>query len=387
MMAPWVWKLAALAGAAAGVAFLTATTASVREGLWLLTLSAVFVATLGAVRRSQPGRRYPWWLIAGCQGLLVLANLLANPLWASPAAWFFVCAAVMGLLGNVLRTVLLANGTYERGTPSDLLILAAHVLIGVASLHPSAPLLTQPADQCRRQFTVARLAVLGVALVAIPLTLLARGVAVAPAPTLVGAVLVSLLVLWRLSRLAIERQEALEQLRLAASQDALTGLPNRRLLLDRLEQALARQARDHRPVAVLFVDLDGFKRVNDDCGHHVGDQLLRQVARRLEELVRRSDTVGRLAGDEFGLICEVTDDRAARSLAERIAVTLSHPYEVEGRPIRIAARSGRRSRSTTGRWRSTRPAVARWSAISGRPWRVMSCGWPTSRCGDSTARG
>ena len=438
-MVPWAWKLAALVGTAAGVAFLGATTPIVRESVWLATVSLSFLAALVAASRTPPSRRYPWYLVAGCQGLFVLANLLGNPLWATPttaawaipvaigafpllalaalafsrsqvpggdresaidggivmvamaavltatayqpelfsrdaasigglyavvaplltsavvaasirllftggvrlpAAWIYVGAATMGLVGNTFRFVLIANGTYERGTPTDLLLLAAHVLIAMACLHPSAVLLTQPADPRLRQFTIARFAVLGVALVAIPLTLLVRGVDESLAPTLVGAVLVSLLVLWRLSRLAVERQEAHEQLRRAAAHDVLTGLPNRRLLLDRLAQALARQARDGFPVGVLFVDLDGFKRVNDDRGHQVGDELLIMVARRLEEIVRRSDTVGRLGGDEFVLICDVADDATAVALAERVAVTLSQPYEIQGRPARIGASVG-----------------------------------------------
>ncbi len=439
-MAPWMWKLAALAGAAAGVAFLAATTSIVREAVWLGTLSLVFLATLVAGSKSQPGRRYPWVLISGCIGLFVLANLLGNPLWATPAtaawsipvavvafpllgfgalalsrsqvpggdresaidggivvvamtavlaatvyqpgllgqgipvssrvlyavvapltmsavlaasirllftggvrllsAWFVVGAVSVGLVGNAFRSALLANGSYERGTPSDLLILGTYILIGLASLHPSAVLLTQPADPRRRQLTVARLAVLGVALIAIPLTLLARGVDASLIPTLVGAVLVSLLVLWRISLLAVERQEAHDQLRHAAGHDALTGLPNRRLILDRLDQSLARHARDGRPVSVMFVDLDGFKRVNDDGGHQVGDELLVGVARRLEELVRASDTVGRLAGDEFVLICEVADASAALALAERVAVTLSQPYTIRARQVRIGASVG-----------------------------------------------
>ena len=439
-MAPRWWKLAALAGAAAGVTFVAATSSTVRESVWLATLGLSFLATLVAVYRSPPGRRYPWWLIASCQGLFVSANLLANPLWSSPAtarwsvpiaivafpliglgavafsraqvpggdresaidggivmvamaavlaatafhpdllsrdlpasssllyavvaplvmsavvaasvrllftggvrlpsAWFLVGAAVTGLVGNAFRSVLIANGAYQRGTPTDLLLLATHVLIAMTALHPSMVTLTQPAGPRRRQFTLARFAVLGVALVAIPLTLLVRGVDASLIPTLVGAVLVSLLVLWRISRLAVERQEAYEQLRRAASYDDLTGLPNRRLLLDRLEQTLARQSRDGRPVAVMFVDLDGFKRVNDEGGHQAGDELLVLVARRLEEVVRRSDTVGRLAGDEFVLICDIDEPGAAGVLAERVAVTLSRPYEVQGRQVRIGASVG-----------------------------------------------
>jgi hypothetical protein len=88
-MAPWVWKLAALVGIVAGVTFLDTTTSIAREGVWLVTVVLVFLATLVAVSTSQPGRRYPWFLISGCYGLFVIANLLANPLWATPAtaAW------------------------------------------------------------------------------------------------------------------------------------------------------------------------------------------------------------------------------------------------------------------------------------------------------------
>jgi diguanylate cyclase (GGDEF)-like protein len=439
-MVPPAWKLVALAGAAAGVAFLGARTVAVREGVWLTTLTVAFVATLVAVHRSPPGRRYPWVLIAGSSALFVLANLVGNPWWATasssawsaplavlgfplialgalgfsrtqvpggdresaldggivmvamaavlaatafdpgllgpdlpvsswvlyavvaplvmsavvaasirllftggvrlPSAWFFVASASAGLLGNAFRSVLISNGTYERGTPTDLLLLLSHVLLAMSCLHPTAALLTEPADPRRRQFTLARLAVLGAALVAIPLTLLARRVDASLTPTLVGALVVSLLVLWRLSRLAVERQEAQEQLRRAAVYDALTGLPNRRLIFDRLEQTLPRQARQQRPVGVMFIDLDGFKQVNDERGHQAGDEILIQVARRLEECVRRSDTAGRLAGDEFVLICDVIDADAAIALAERVATDLSQPYEIHGRPVRIGASVG-----------------------------------------------
>ena len=89
-----------------------------------------------------------------------------------------------------------------------------------------------------------------------------------------------------------------------ATHDALTGLPNRTLIRDRLEQMLARSARTQGQVAVLFIDIDNFKTVNDTLGHEAGDQLLQAVAARLDGVLRGSDALGRLGGDEFVVICE-----------------------------------------------------------------------------------
>jgi diguanylate cyclase (GGDEF)-like protein len=112
-----------------------------------------------------------------------------------------------------------------------------------------------------------------------------------------------------------------------ALHDSLTGLPNRELFCDRLEQALGRARRRTVPIAVLFVDLDGFKQVNDEHGHAAGDQLLVEAAQRLRRLVRTGDTVARYGGDEFTVLAEdVGDVETARQLGERIAEDLARPY-------------------------------------------------------------
>jgi diguanylate cyclase (GGDEF)-like protein/PAS domain S-box-containing protein len=114
--------------------------------------------------------------------------------------------------------------------------------------------------------------------------------------------------------------------------DALTGLPNRRLLMDRLKQALALSARSKLGGALLFLDLDNFKTLNDTMGHHMGDRLLQQVASRLKACVREGDTVARLGGDEFVAVLEnlsVRQDHAARQakqVAEKILLALNEPY-------------------------------------------------------------
>jgi diguanylate cyclase (GGDEF)-like protein len=111
-----------------------------------------------------------------------------------------------------------------------------------------------------------------------------------------------------------------------ATHDTLTGLPNRALFIDRLEQALGRSRRAGALLAVLFIDLDRFKPINDTLGHQTGDEVLRVIADRLSTLLRGTDTVARLAGDEFVVICEGLGDPAdAVATAERVATELSRP--------------------------------------------------------------
>ena len=128
-----------------------------------------------------------------------------------------------------------------------------------------------------------------------------------------------------------ERHRADEQLAFLATHDPLTGLPNRTLILDRVEQMLARAARSQTPVAALFVDLDNFKDINDTLGHGVGDELLQAVAARLDGVVRATDALGRLGGDEFVVISEELSLEAGPELiAERLLEALKPPFKLGG---------------------------------------------------------
>jgi diguanylate cyclase (GGDEF)-like protein/PAS domain S-box-containing protein len=139
---------------------------------------------------------------------------------------------------------------------------------------------------------------------------------------------------------AIDRVRTEDETRRRGLHDPLTGLPNRTLVLDRIAHALARADRSEGSVAVLFLDVDNFKVVNDSLGHRAGDNLLRQLAARLSDAVRPADTVGRFGGDEFVVLCEdVTDEPMALRIAGRLARVFSEPFSLEGDDVHTASAS------------------------------------------------
>ena len=146
-----------------------------------------------------------------------------------------------------------------------------------------------------------------------------------------------------------ERRNAEDRIAHMALHDALTGLPNRALLFDRLTHALAGARRRGATLAVLYIDVDNFRMVNESLGHHAGDELLIEVARRLADIVRRSDTMARVredtlvrfGGDEFVLVCEdIAGERDATSIAERLAAALADDIVVAGEKFVVSASIG-----------------------------------------------
>ncbi len=137
------------------------------------------------------------------------------------------------------------------------------------------------------------------------------------------------------------KQEAEAKLQQMALFDELTGLPNRRLLFDRLSQSLARARREGFRLALLYIDLDGFKLVNDNLGHAVGDALLSEVAHRLRERSRQSDTVARIGGDEFSVILDrIQDNNDANKAAEGLLDALRPAFQIQGHSVEIGASIG-----------------------------------------------
>ena len=138
-----------------------------------------------------------------------------------------------------------------------------------------------------------------------------------------------------------ERVSREHQLAHLATHDTLTGLANRMLLADRLDQAVTRSARNGTIAAVLLIDLDRFKQVNDSLGHAVGDSLLKAVAARLEDSVREGDTVARLGGDEFVLVLtELARQEDATAVARKLLALLTQPFELDGRELFVTPSIG-----------------------------------------------
>jgi diguanylate cyclase (GGDEF)-like protein len=139
----------------------------------------------------------------------------------------------------------------------------------------------------------------------------------------------------------VTRQRDLEyDLRHQALHDGLTGLPNRKLFLDRLEHAMTRARAAGESAAVLYLDLDGFKKVNDSLGHNAGDALLRTTAERLTGALRAHDTVARLGGDEFAILLEGADEQAAEHYAQSCLDALTQPFVVHGRKAVVSVSIG-----------------------------------------------
>ncbi|MBI4699370.1 MAG: GGDEF domain-containing response regulator [Nitrospirae bacterium] len=142
-------------------------------------------------------------------------------------------------------------------------------------------------------------------------------------------------------RFAIERHQSRERENRLSYFDALTNLPNRRLFYDRLNQALSHAQRYEEKVALMFIDLDGFKLVNDDLGHDLGDMLLQAVAERLEYCLRKSDTVARIGGDEFTCVLPHIEKKVdVNIVAQKIIKALNRPFNLKGQEICISGSIG-----------------------------------------------
>jgi len=137
-----------------------------------------------------------------------------------------------------------------------------------------------------------------------------------------------------------ERKAYLDAIEYQALHDVLTGLPNRVLLLDRLRQSARGASRTQQPLALLVIDLDHFKQVNDTLGHHNGDIILKLAAERMNTVLRSSDTVARLGGDEFAILLPATDRAQAEQIAEKLRAVLEQPCELEGHTFYVGASVG-----------------------------------------------
>ena len=138
-----------------------------------------------------------------------------------------------------------------------------------------------------------------------------------------------------------DRKNAEERIRHMAQFDALTDLPNRALLSDRLQQALSNAKREHIHLALLFIDIDNFKPINDSLGHAIGDKLLANAAIRMQQCMRESDTIARIGGDEFiVLLPNIEAEHDAVVVAEKIRQSIDYPFEMAEHTLSISVSIG-----------------------------------------------
>jgi diguanylate cyclase (GGDEF)-like protein len=272
--------------------------------------------------------------------LAVAARLLVTVhLKHPPFALIVVAIGALAIADMAYQIALNSESGFSTGTWVDSFWLTFYVGFAVAALHPT---LGRPTPKRTDQARIApiQLVVMFVATLSVPLIDLFWGNAEDRTVTIATSALLFSMILVRTYDLmkTVEMRE--DRLRHDATHDALTGLANRVRFAERTEAALARVDARH-PVAVLFIDLDDFKTVNDSLGHQAGDELLALVANRLEAVVREGDTVARFGGDEFAVLLEsAVDRRDAAYIARRVLDALCEPIVISNRSVRSVASIG-----------------------------------------------
>jgi diguanylate cyclase (GGDEF)-like protein len=264
----------------------------------------------------------------------------------SMSSRFLMTWVTLLLATDVIYSIMIIHGSYVFGSWIDSGWMIGYVLLGAAALHPSMTGAGKESEAAAKQRSIgrARLALLAVATLSAPAVIVFEAVERDWSDVMVtalGSLILGFLILVRLTSLVREADarrreldDALEQISFQALHDPLTKLANRTLFNDRIEHASARVQRKESTFAVLLLDLDDFKAVNDGMGHAVGDVLLREVAGRLQAATRESDTVARLGGDEFAVLIEdLEGGERAHRVAERILLELEAPILVGGRKV------------------------------------------------------
>lgn len=295
--------------------------------------------------------------------LAMLARILVGPGARSVAYIFLTAGTITMLFSDVAFARIELTAGYEPGLV-DLGWLLNYIAWGVAALHPSARHASHPVPFQNERLTMAQLLVLaGVSLVAPTVLLFHPGPDHVHVLEVVGATAaVFILVILRMAGLnreiraqvaaltsqrrelksALDERDALAgRLLHQASHDPLTGLANRSLFMERVESALSSQSPAGPGVAVLFLDLDDFKEVNDNLGHSAGDELLVALAQRLRRVLRAGDLACRLGGDEFAvLVAQVDDERVSGRVAARILRAIRAPFVLRRGTVEIHSSVG-----------------------------------------------
>jgi diguanylate cyclase (GGDEF)-like protein len=312
---------------------LVATTFAI--GLWVL-------ATPARIRWDVPMGLAEVSVALAALDLLLLT--LAVHLLLLPGERFFVyrgTALALGFLfgAHLASALALFNGQATSNGLVSALVVVAFALLAVTALDPSARRLFEPLIGEPARFSAAHLILTEIGMLA-PATVITLHVLrreAIPAAPAIGVAVASVVLAAYLGSLLLQRSVIEHR----AGHDGPTGLPNRTLFGDRLSRALAHARRNNLPVAVMVVDLDRFKGVNDSLGHAAGDELLRQTALRMRASVRDEDTVARLGGNEFALLLpSVSGVEGAMAVARRLLAAFAEPIALAGQPVIVSPSIG-----------------------------------------------
>jgi diguanylate cyclase (GGDEF)-like protein len=299
----------------------------VASGFGLLSWTFLMAPTASSNDLSVLGRvvalAYPVWDVLF---LALLVRLLAGLGARLPALRLLAGAAALWLGYDTVYALVLQYGSYDQGLLIDVPWLLGYVVFGATGLHPSMRELTEPVAEPNTRLSWRRLALLTGASLIAPLlllsqTLLARGRVDGLA---IGAasMLLFLLVVLRIVGLVRQVEDQAEQLAALARDDGLTGIPNRRTWDGELPVAMDRARRDGAPLTVALIDLDHFKRFNDEHGHQAGDRMLKDATAAWSAALRSTDLLCRYGGEEFGVVMPgATAEQAAEVLERLRAVT------------------------------------------------------------------
>jgi diguanylate cyclase (GGDEF)-like protein len=299
----------------------------VASGFGLLSWTFLMAPTASSNDLSVLGRvvalAYPVWDVLF---LALLVRLLAGLGARLPALRLLAGAAALWLGYDTVYALVLQYGSYDQGLLIDVPWLLGYVVFGATGLHPSMRELTEPVAEPNTRLSWRRLALLTGASLIAPLlllsqTLLARGRVDGLA---IGAasMLLFLLVVLRIVGLVRQVEDQAEQLAALARDDGLTGIPNRRTWDGELPVAMDRARRDGAPLTVALIDLDHFKRFNDEHGHQAGDRMLKDATAAWSAALRSTDLLCRYGGEEFGVLMpDATAEQAGEVLERLRAVT------------------------------------------------------------------
>jgi diguanylate cyclase (GGDEF)-like protein len=323
---------------------------------WIYVIAPVAAASSTDWLARAVSAAYPIGdLICGAILVRILSGSLAGRRTAQPALGLMVGGILTMLAGDVWFLVVDLRGEYTSGGWNDSMFIVPYVAFAAASRFRSFAAVGTPEPNPAPLPGLRRVLVLGAVSVVTPSLLVIQWLNGGdPAVPLIvaGTVLTFVLVVARMGNLVLALDSSHDRLRYEVEHDSLTGLFNRAAVLTQLRQMI----HDRHPGAVLFIDLDGFKSINDRFGHSVGDEVLRQVGVEITASVRGTDVVARLGGDEFVVVMRTDDETAAFVLASRLIERLDIDAGSHDQGLGVTASIG------LVRWSSDAlPASAEWA--------------------------